>query len=281
MNRKFQVFISSTYVDLVDERQRAVEAVLAAGHIPAGMELFSAGDNSQKEVIKKWIMDSDIYMLILGGRYGSIDEDSGLSYTNWEYNYAVELGKPIISFVLSDDYINRQITEGILDINDIDLSNPKYINFKKEIMNRMIKFISKKEEIKGEVLLSLIELKGNYTNLVGWIKADDIRSTEEEYTISIYYWLKDIEEQGINKIKDEAFSLNRILFPVSINTPARPVFSKNDDSVGKLVFIIKTPNLYVAEQRRQQFESILGKHKSLISVELERFKGFSELEEKL
>jgi len=34
---KIQVFISSTYTDLIEERQAVVQAVLQAGHIPAGM----------------------------------------------------------------------------------------------------------------------------------------------------------------------------------------------------------------------------------------------------
>ena len=63
-NRKLQVFVSSTYEDLKEERQAAVQAILNAGHIPAGMELFASGDQSQIEVIKKWIRESDIYTLM-------------------------------------------------------------------------------------------------------------------------------------------------------------------------------------------------------------------------
>jgi hypothetical protein len=66
--KRLQVFVSSTFIDLRDERQAAVEAILSAGHIPAGMELFAAGDESQMEVIKGWIDQSDVYLLILGGR---------------------------------------------------------------------------------------------------------------------------------------------------------------------------------------------------------------------
>jgi hypothetical protein len=64
MKKKLQVFISSTYTDLLPERQAAVEAILRAGHIPAGMELFAAGDKSQMEIIKRWIDDSDVFLLI-------------------------------------------------------------------------------------------------------------------------------------------------------------------------------------------------------------------------
>ena len=76
--KKYQVFISSTYTDLREERQAAVEAILKAGHIPAGMELFTSTNKSQWTIIQRWIDESDIYMLILGGRYGSIERWSHL-----------------------------------------------------------------------------------------------------------------------------------------------------------------------------------------------------------
>lgn len=52
MKKKLQVFVSSTYKDLIDERQAAVEAILNEEHIPAGMELFKGG-KSQLETIKR------------------------------------------------------------------------------------------------------------------------------------------------------------------------------------------------------------------------------------
>jgi hypothetical protein len=78
-HRRLQVFVSSTFSDLIAERQAAVEAILRAGHIPAGMELFAAGDESQMEIIKQWIDASDVFLLILGVRYGSIEPLSGKS----------------------------------------------------------------------------------------------------------------------------------------------------------------------------------------------------------
>src|SRR5260370_42160822 len=72
MNRKFQVFVSSTYNDMQAERQAAVQAILTAGHIPAGMELFAAGDKSQLDTIRRVIDQADVFMLFLGGRYSSI-----------------------------------------------------------------------------------------------------------------------------------------------------------------------------------------------------------------
>src|SRR5450759_3206039 len=100
--KKIQVFVSSTYSDLIKERQAAVEAILSAGHIPAGMELFAAGDESQMEAIKQWIDESDVFLLILGGRYGSIEPKSGKSYIHLEYEHALSKGKPLFACVIAD-----------------------------------------------------------------------------------------------------------------------------------------------------------------------------------
>lgn len=54
MDKKYQVFISSTYKDLIEERQAVLETILDTGNIPAGMELFKGG-KSQKETIERWI----------------------------------------------------------------------------------------------------------------------------------------------------------------------------------------------------------------------------------
>jgi hypothetical protein len=102
MTKKMQIFVSSTYSDLKPERQAAVDAILKAGHIPAGMELFAAGDESQLETIKRWIDNSDIFMLILGSRYGSIEPKSKKSYIEVEYDYAVNTNKPFFAVVISD-----------------------------------------------------------------------------------------------------------------------------------------------------------------------------------
>lgn len=109
MKRRLQVFVSSTYLDLVEERQAAVGAILKSGHIPAGMELFTARDKSQWEIIKRWIDESDVYMLILGGRYGSVELESGVSYTELEYNYASEIGKPLFAVVIEEKALDIRV----------------------------------------------------------------------------------------------------------------------------------------------------------------------------
>lgn len=89
MDKKFQVFISSTYEDLKNERQKVQDIILSMYQIPIGMEMFSAADEEQWEIIKDHIDNSDFYVLIIGHRYGSVIEDgsdAGISYTEKEYN---------------------------------------------------------------------------------------------------------------------------------------------------------------------------------------------------
>ena len=74
MEKRYQVFVSSTFEDLKEERHAAQQALLALGCIPAGMELFPASGDDQWTVIKRVIDECDYYLLILAGRYGSVGE---------------------------------------------------------------------------------------------------------------------------------------------------------------------------------------------------------------
>lgn len=105
MNKKYQVFVSSTYEDLIEERKLVSNALLESDCIPAGMELFPAANKESWEVIKSVIDDCDYYLLIIAGKYGSLGkDDSGnkCGFTEMEYNYAKSIGKPIIAFIHND-----------------------------------------------------------------------------------------------------------------------------------------------------------------------------------
>lgn len=177
VNKKLQVFVSSTYTDLIEERQAAVEAILQAGHIPAGMELFSAGNDSQLQTIYKWIDESDVYMLILGGRYGSIDTKTGKSYTQLEYEYALSKDIPIFSIVLSDNYLTNNIAKNGLN-NTIEQDAPdKYQNFKSLVMTKIIKYANDTKDIKIGIITSLYSLLDTYP-VIGWVKYIPTITTE-------------------------------------------------------------------------------------------------------
>lgn len=102
MDKKYQVFVSSTYSDLREARNKAIEIILDMYHFPVGMEMFSAANSDQWEVITDAIDSSDYYVLIIGHRYGSVADD-GVSYTEKEYDYAKKKEVPILVFVRERD----------------------------------------------------------------------------------------------------------------------------------------------------------------------------------
>lgn len=98
-NVRYQVFVSSTYLDLVEERREVSEQLQRLRCIPGGMELFTASGLPPWHLIQSAIDDTDYMVLILAGRYGSSVGEGGLSYTEREYDYALSLGVPILAFL--------------------------------------------------------------------------------------------------------------------------------------------------------------------------------------
>ena len=96
-----------------------MEAILAAGHIPAAMEQFAPGDETAWEKIKAWIEESDTFILILGGRYGSMEPISGKSYVQLEYEYAVEARKPFFAIVVSKTHHEQRVKEVGLTVDEL------------------------------------------------------------------------------------------------------------------------------------------------------------------
>lgn len=170
IQKRLQVFVSSTYTDLKVERQAAVEAILVAGHIPAGMELFTSGDESQMEVINQWIDESDVYLLILGGRYGSIEPRTGKSYTQLEYEYAAAKLKPLFACVIQDGALEARVrTQGR---SVIETDQPQKLkDFQNQVLGKMVRFWSDEKDIRIAVAETLSHFSRR-EDLAGWVRAN-------------------------------------------------------------------------------------------------------------
>lgn len=99
--KRYQVFISSTFEDLKEERRAVQDVIISNGDFPVQMESFPAADEDQFDFIKSLIDNCDYYVLIIAGRYGTVAED-GLSYTEKEYQYAVSQGVPVLVMIHSN-----------------------------------------------------------------------------------------------------------------------------------------------------------------------------------
>ncbi len=170
MKVKYQIFVSSTFEDLREERELVIKSILEMGHIPVGMEMFSAEDNEQWKLIQRQIDDCDYYIVICAHRYGSLD--GKISFTEKEYDYAFAKGIPTLGFIISDK------TDWPVSKSDTDSDKKKKLdNFKIKIKKKLISYWINKEDLYGKVSISL--MKQFTTNPgVGWIKANELVGPE-------------------------------------------------------------------------------------------------------
>ncbi len=166
MDKRYQVFISSTYSDLKEERGKVMQTIMSLDCIPAGMELFPAIDAAQLDFIKKIIDDCDYYILIIGGRYGSMTEE-GISYTEEEYNYAISKGIPVLAF-LHNDINNLPVAKSDLDTD----KRAKLEMFRTKVLTgRLVQFWSNADDLNGKVAVSLTKTIKTYP-AIGWVRAN-------------------------------------------------------------------------------------------------------------
>ena len=166
MKKKYQVFVSSTYNDLKEERGRVFEAILAMEHIPVGMEYFGSRNRSSVEIIQNFLDQCDFQVTIIGTKYGSLISGSQISFTEMEYDYANEKRIPQLTFLQKskDGYVSSKEAQKSID--------------------RLKKFRAKAERLQCAFWQSASELeRAVYQSLPkeiedakrpGWIRASDV-----------------------------------------------------------------------------------------------------------
>jgi hypothetical protein len=203
VDRRYQVFVSSTYRDLLEERQEIMQALLELDCIPAGMELFPAANDDQWTLIKRVIDDCDYYIVVIAGRYGSVSS-IGLSYTEMEYRYALEIGKPIIGFVHKD--IGKIPAERFETDPD---KKAKLEAFRLLVQEKLVRYWETPAELGSVVSRSIIKLIKDYP-AVGWIRGDNLATdTAREEILKLKNNIEELESRVVSSVKidPESFSL--------------------------------------------------------------------------
>ncbi|MEN2742715.1 DUF4062 domain-containing protein [Microbacterium sp. X-17] len=165
MDTRYQVFVSSTYTDLIDERREVMQALLELDCIPAGMELFPSANEDQWTLIQEVIDQSDYYLVIVGGRYGTVSAE-GLSYTEKEYDYAVAQKIPVLGFVHADP---DAIVVGKSEL-DVELRE-RLMEFRKKVQQRMVKHYRGAEDL-GSVVSRALTRAIKRNPRPGWVRGD-------------------------------------------------------------------------------------------------------------
>ena len=172
MEKRYQVFVSSTFVDLIDERRAVMQGLLELDCFPAGMELFPASDDDAWTLIQRVIDDCDYYLVILAGRYGSTDAN-GVSYTEKEYDYAVSRGKPVLGFLRADpDSIPVRHTD-----RDPELQR-RLEAFRAKVQDKLCKFWRNADDLGAAITTSYARLIKTHP-ADGWVQAKYIKTTED------------------------------------------------------------------------------------------------------
>lgn len=194
MEKRYQVFVSSTFTDLKEERKAIIEGLLNAKYIPAGMEMFSASNDEQFKYIKKIIDTCDYYVLIVGARYGSINSSTGRSFTEQEYDYAVEKGIPVLAFLHDDPYN--------LPVEKRDDENRKLLEqFRSKASDgRLCKMWHTSSELIASVIISLGEEVANNPQM-GWTRGNIADSAELLAQLNELRIKLDDKEKQINSLQ--------------------------------------------------------------------------------
>jgi hypothetical protein len=172
MDKRYQVFVSSTYADLRDERRAIIQTLIEMDCIPAGMELFPASDDEQFEFIKRVINECDYYLLVVAGRYGSVDA-AGVSYTEKEFDYAVSRGIAVVALIHDNP---KNIVLGKSE--EEPKQREKLERFKEKVSTgRLVKHWREPSELAGLVAISLQHTIKTHP-AVGWIRADTAASVD-------------------------------------------------------------------------------------------------------
>jgi hypothetical protein len=165
VQKKYQIFISSTYEDLKEYREAIIKSCLQMGHVPVGMEMLNPADEEQWQLIMRTIDSCDYYCVIVAQRYGSTLD--GISYTEREYDFAMTVGVPALRFLLDDNASWRSSL-----VEREEAGRQALDRFKAKLKQRMVAFWSSKEELQYKFTAALPQAIIIHPR-PGWIRVAD------------------------------------------------------------------------------------------------------------
>lgn len=112
--------------------------------------------------------ESDYIILIIAGKYGTIDKDKKIGFTEKEYDYAKSCNKPILAFLHNDI---KSLCISKCEKSDAKMRRLEVFRAKVENDNRLVKYYSNIDDLKYKVAQALSSAKRD-TPGIGWIRAN-------------------------------------------------------------------------------------------------------------
>lgn len=192
--KRYQVFVSSTFRDLQEERLEVLKALLELDCIPSGMEYFPAANEEVWTYIEDLIRACDYYIVILAGKYGSTAPD-GIGYTQKEYEYAVAQGIPVIAFLHAD----KSALPASKNESDPVVAE-RLRGFEALAKQRLCKHWTTTHELGAVVSRSLTQLIKKHPR-PGWVPATSLASNEATEEILALRRRVEAQEEEIARLK--------------------------------------------------------------------------------
>ncbi len=166
-----------------------MQALLELNCMPAGMELFPAANEEQWDFIKRVIDESDYYVVIVGGRYGSVSASTKQSYTEMEYRYALSAGKPTIAFLHQDpEKLEAARCERTAQ------GRRKLAAFRRLLEQHLCKYWLTPSDLGGKVSRSLTQLFRT-APAVGWVRADQVPADASKQVTELKRQVLDLQTE--------------------------------------------------------------------------------------
>jgi hypothetical protein len=99
----FTVFVCSTFSDLSQEREGVLDAIRRLKLQHDSMEFFGARANQPIETCLQEVRASDVLVVIVGHKYGTIVPELGVSFSEAEYAEGYRLNKPCLVYMRDED----------------------------------------------------------------------------------------------------------------------------------------------------------------------------------
>ncbi|MBE6688928.1 MAG: DUF4062 domain-containing protein [Ruminococcaceae bacterium] len=164
MSKIYTAFISSAYESLKDERAKVINTLLDFRILPIGMEHFTVPSNGNFDAIKPLIDESDVFILLFGGQYGSCDSQ-GVSYTELEYDYALKKNKHIVA-IACDEMVM------LLEKNEEELTDDENKQRKFYAKSGMARKVSPDLSIRT-IITQFLTTNNILSKCIGWTRTED------------------------------------------------------------------------------------------------------------
>ena len=179
--KRYQVFVSSTSIDLAEQRRAVIDALLEASYIPVGMELFVAATEAAWPTVQRLINECDYYVVIVAGRYGSL-RPNGVSFTESEYDYAKKRAKRRLAFLRPDEAV-EVLPRNMTEVTRAGVA--KIRRFREKLKTDLLcKYWNTGDELARRVVAGL----NSETQLhpqAGWVRSDSLDNVPSEIRTGI------------------------------------------------------------------------------------------------